>query len=68
MTGKITAVKVEHFYGEDQYTATYEDGTEEFLFGALPSELRFTAEDLIGKTSDEASAMFCESMALANGC
>lgn len=51
---KIKYVKCTSFYGEYQLTAMLEDGTEEFLFGYLPSEYSISTNSLIGLTVEQA--------------
>lgn len=55
---KIGKIKREQFYGEVQIVAVMEDGTEEFLFGYVPSQYDISDEDLIGKTISEAFDLF----------
>lgn len=51
---RIKYVKRMSFYGEDQLTAVLEDGTEEFLFGYLPTEYSISSNSLIGLTVEQA--------------
>lgn len=57
---KIVEVKRESFYGEMQLVVVFEDGSEEFLVGYLPSEYSILDSELIGETQDEAKAIVSE--------
>jgi len=39
--------------------ATFSDGTEKRLFSFYPDEINFGADEFIGLTAEEASALFC---------
>jgi hypothetical protein len=43
---------------QGQVTATWSDGRKALLFEYDPSQIQITAEELIGKTSDQAHRIF----------
>lgn len=43
--------------GPVDVVATLDDGTTEMLFRYFPDEIRFTSEELVGKTVEEARAL-----------
>ena len=56
---KIIDVKMQPFFDEEiQVTAKLENGEEEFLFGFSPKEISISKAELIGKTIDEAFALY----------
>lgn len=52
----IKYVKVLEFYGENQLSAVMEDGSEEYLFGYLPTEYSMNVDKLVGLTVNQARA------------
>lgn len=60
ISAEITPVDMNNFVYRSSINAVFEDGTKATVLSFYPDEVRFTAEEVVGKTEGEVRQLFLD--------